>query len=166
MIQYQNIKYKNYGLFFFKIWILLFWGLWFGIACCSNIIDLLHFHGIMLDYNFYSGNYLALKNVISVYQTPQHMLNILFYLDILIQGIIAILFISSAVSLYRSSIYCWKLVNLAFIVSIVLWGVFLIMEEIFIAYQFEATHIRLSVFEIVSLLMFHLLPNTKKAHDK
>ncbi len=153
-----NVHNKSYGLFYLKTGILFFWGLWFGIVFLSNLIDLLNVHyGVMINFKFDSGNYQAVEKVISIYNTPNYILTLLFHFNIIIQGVTAFLFLIAAVSFYRLKPYSWKFVNLAFAISIALWGVFMIMEEVFIAYQFEPTHMRLGMFEMISLLMFHLL---------
>lgn len=83
----------------------------------------------------------------------------LFSLDIFAQGLSAILFFIAAFCLWKR-VYVWQTINIAFSLSMSLWAVFLIMEELFIAYPYEATHIRLFMFEMISLLALHLLPHS------
>jgi len=153
---------QYFGLSFLKQIILLFWGIWFSIAFITNFTDLLHY-----QYNttlpFRSGNYIALEKVIAIYNAPYYFLNMLFLMDIFVQGISATLFLIAAFCWWKR-IYTWQTVNCAFIISLSLWAVFLIMEEIFIAYSYEAVHIRLFIFELISLIAIHLLPpfNTRR----
>lgn len=154
---------KGTILFYFKIGLLLFWFAWFGIASLSNLMDLLSAHyGVLLAWKFHSGNYLALGKVLSIYSTPTYILSILFYMDIIIQAVSAILFFIAAFCTFRAKAFCWKYINLAFAVSISLWAVFLIMEEIFLAYPYESTHMTLCIFELLSLLALHLLSHKDK----
>ena len=46
----------------------------------------------------------------------------------------------------------------AFTTALLLWGAFLVADEIFIAYALEATHLRLFVSQLVTLLAIELLP--------
>jgi hypothetical protein len=151
-------KHQGYGLFYLKQVILLFWGIWFFIAFLTNVADFLMATGTMTASSFHSGNYSALEKVVNIYDTPHHFLNVLFSLDIFAQGLSAILFLTAAFCFWKR-IYSWQIINIAFSISMSLWAIFLIMEEIFIAYSYETTHIGLFMFEMVSLLTLHLLPN-------
>ncbi len=148
---------KYFGIFYLKMGLLLFWTLWFTLAFFSNLFDLLQTYHIFTSISFHSGNWKALASVISIYHMSPLVLSILFYCDLFAEVIILFLLVKSIFYFYRHNNNYWKYVNLAFIFSIGLWCVFIIMEEIFIAYAFEATHIRLCIFEILSLFVFHLL---------
>ena len=150
---------QGYGLFGLKSIILLFWGTWFFIACLTNLSDFLIVTDIISPSVFRSGNYSEWGKVLSIYPLPHYFLNVLFSLDILVQGVSAILFFIATVCFWKR-LYVWRTINIAFIISMSLWAVFLIMEELFIAYPFEATHVALFVFEMVSLLTLHLLPTS------
>lgn len=157
----NHLNSKSYGLDYLKLGILLFFAIWFFIAFLTNVIDLCNFLHITNQWQFHSGNYLALKTVTAIYDTPTLVLNLLFFCDILIQGISAVLFfIAFLQSLQQHS---WSLINIAFSISMALWATFLILEEIFIAYTFEATHMRLLTLEMIALLTMHLLPSKYQA---
>jgi len=144
-------------LFYFKLGLLLFWGCWFSFAFTTNLLDFLHVLGYLpSDWLFRSGNYQLLHGVITIYHPPVYVLNLLFICDIAAQGLSAILFITAAYCYWRG--YSWRYINLAFMFSIALWGVFLLMEEVFLAYHFESVHAGLFEFELISLLAMHLLP--------
>ncbi|MBV9576541.1 MAG: hypothetical protein JO149_07945 [Gammaproteobacteria bacterium] len=147
---------KNWGLTYLKQGILLFWGMWFLIAFFTNVTDFLISTHIVTPIAFRSGNYHALEKVLSIYHTPTYFLNLLFSMDILVQGSSAILFLIAGFSFVNKEIP-WKIINTAFFISMALWAAFLVMEEIFIAYSFEGTHIGLFEFELISLLTLHLL---------
>lgn len=154
-------KNQTDGLLLVKQGILLFWSCWFAIAFLTNVMDFLIVKQIIAASNFHSGNYNALKVVISIYSTPRYILDLLFSLDILAQGISSTLFFIAAFCFWQRTNY-WPWVNVAFGISMFLWATFLILEEVFIAYSYEGTHIRLFMFEMVSLLTLHLLPHQKK----
>jgi hypothetical protein len=49
-------------------------------------------------------------------------------------------------------------VYMAFTTSLLLWGAFLVADEVFIAYPLESTHLRLFVAHLVTLLAVEWLP--------
>lgn len=152
------IQYKGHFLFHLKIGLLLFWAVWFLTAFSSNLMDLLTWdYGILSQLKFHSGNYMALEKVLSIYGTPTYVLKILFHMDIIAQASATILFFIATFCSIHSQQFCWKYINLAFVVSIFIWLIFLVMEEIFLAYSFEKSHILLGLFELVSLLVIQLL---------
>jgi hypothetical protein len=51
-----------------------------------------------------------------------------------------------------------KGVYLAFTTSLLLWGAFLVADEVFIAYPLAGTHLRLFTAHLVTLLAVELLP--------
>lgn len=83
-----------------------------------------------------------------------------FYCDIFIQAISALLFFLAFWAFFKKR-NAWPLINIAFGISMALWAIFLIMEEFFIAYSYEGTHIRLLSLELISLCLFHLLHDQK-----
>ena len=152
---------KEYSLFYLKLSILLFWGSWFSIAFLTNTTDFLIAADIMSPLPFRSGNFNLIKNIMSIYNIPSDISVLLFSINLFVQGAIAILFLTAAFSFWQQKSF-WLFSNIAFGLSIALWAVFLILEEVFIAYAFEATHIRLFEFELVSLLFLYLLPQQIK----
>ena len=52
----------------------------------------------------------------------------------------------------RTAIY------LAITASLLLWGAFLVADEVFIAYPLESTHLRLFIAHLMTLLAIELLP--------
>jgi putative flippase GtrA len=51
-----------------------------------------------------------------------------------------------------------KVVYLAFTASLVLWGGFLMADEVFVAFPLESTHLRLFIANLLTLLAIELLP--------
>ncbi|KTD61088.1 hypothetical protein [Legionella spiritensis] len=149
---------RTYALFYIKLGFLLFFACWFAIACLTNLVDLANAIHLTNEWAFHSGNLAALAKVLAIYHTPTWFLYALFCSDIIVQGTSAVLF---AVASWQFGInrYPWPWINTAFGISMALWATFLVMEEIFIAYAFEATHIRLLILEMAALLVVHGLPH-------
>ena len=157
------MRTSNTGIYIIKAGLLLFWALWFTLAFSTNFFDLLKaLHHLPISWQFNSGNYQAVAQVISRYHGSSTLLNTLFVLDITAQLLIAIAFWVTFIRYITQKPNYFAWINLTFGISVALWAVFILIEEIFIAYQFETTHIRLLVFELISLLSIHLLADQKQ----
>lgn len=153
---------QTHGIFYIKLGCLLFLSCWFTLVCLTNILDFMYaYHGLSDDWLFRSGNYFLLAKVLQIYHTNPVILFTLFSLDILVQGTSAVLFIISTI-LFLTRRQISSIMNIAFGVSMGLWAIFILMEEIFIAYNYESVHIRLFAFEMLTLLMLHLLPHESR----
>ncbi|ARG97214.1 hypothetical protein [Legionella micdadei] len=152
---------KTFGLYYIKLGILLFYALWFLIACVTNVINLLNALDIINAWKFNSGNLLALKNLIFKFDASYLLLGLLFISGVFVQAFSSMLFFLASFAFWRER-NKWKLINLAFAISMMLWAAFVIIEEIFIDYSYEPTHLRLLALELVSLLAFHLLADETK----
>ncbi len=71
----------------------------------------------------------------------------------------AILFAGVVVWEGLGAVLLWRPTDAAFVVTLALWGAFVLAEEIFLAYVVEATHLRLFIAQLVTLLVIHLLPD-------
>lgn len=160
----QNDDNKAVGLFYFKAIILLFWVGWFFLVSVSNSLDFIYHTGFFHYHILFQGdNYERLQHVLHVYDTPIFIVNTLFILDFIIQVICSILFALALYCFWQRNRYKWFFINLAFLISISLWAVFVIMQEVFLAYKvtpgIEHIFMHLALYEMVTLMMFHLLPD-------
>ena len=153
------IRHKTYGLHPIKFGLLLFWGLWFLIAFLTNTFDFLGVYNYLPTvWRFRSNNLALITSVIHIYNFPGTWANLLFTIDIIIQGSASILFLIAAMK-WWSHRQAWKWINGAFGLSIALWAAFILMDEFFIAYNFEGTHMLLIVAELLTFTALHLLPD-------
>lgn len=149
---------QTYGVSPIKSGLLLFWGCWFLLAALTNCFDLLGTHNLLPSYwRFRSGNLALITSVIHIYNFSFIWANLLFLIDIIIQGTVSVLFIIAAVTFWTQR-PAWKWINAAFGISIALWATFILMDEFFIAYNFEGTHMSLFAAELLSMIAMHLLP--------
>lgn len=155
----NEINRKKLGLFYFKAGNLLFWAAWFSLAAITNILDFAFALKVLpTDWHFRSGNYLLVAGSFSIYHVPSWLMNLMFSGLCLIQSCAALVFFA-AFFLYIRGQSAWRFINWAFTISIGLWALFVIMEEIFIAYAFEGTQRQLIILELVSFMSLHLLPD-------
>jgi hypothetical protein len=137
--------------------LLLFWSAWMSIVFLSNLTDAAK--GLSLfgeSWAFASGNGKLIQETTARYGVPVAVNAILFAGVVFWEGIAAVLFWRASWS-YRNRSAARKAVYLAFTTSLLLWGAFLIADEIFIAYSLESPHLRLFVAHLVTLLAVDLL---------
>lgn len=146
-----------------KRFIVIGWAGWITLVTATNVLEALKALGALpANWAVASGNWGALLEATGRYQTPVPIVALLF------AGVIAWQAIAAwccwdAVNRYRPPGPGLAAVDRAFAVMIPLWFAFMIAEELFLAYSFEPTHLRIMVAQIASLLAIHLLPLDKPA---
>lgn len=139
--------------------VLLFWALWLSIAWLSNVCEALKAcHLLGVKWKFASGNYALLVETTQKYRMPLSFTALLFFGVILWQGCSALLFWFASITFQGLHQPGEHVLNAAFLVSLALWAAFLIADEIFLAYEAEATHLRIFSAQLLSLLALTLLP--------
>lgn len=138
--------------------LLLFWAVWMSVVFLSNLTDAGKGLGLLGEsWTFASHNWKFIQDTTARYRIPVAVNAVLFAGVILWQGAAAALFWWAGWS-FRGRNASRKAVYLAFTISLLLWGAFLVADEIFISYQLESTHLRLFVAYLVTLLTVDLLP--------
>ena len=144
----------------FKLGVLLFWSLYFSIVFITNWFDALKAAGVLGDgWTFASGNWAAIREATAIYDTPGWLRAILFAGVLVLELLAAALFWRAFLLARRSGIYGGPLITAPVIVGAALFAGFVLADEIFIAYSFEATHFRILIALVVSLLALRLLPS-------
>ena len=143
--------------------LLLFWAIWLSVVLLTNLADAGEGLGLVDEsWAFASGNWKLIQETTARYSTPAAVNVILFAGVILWEAVAALLFWRAGWS-FRGRSSARKAVYLAFTTSLLLWGAFLVADEVFIAYPLESTHLRLFVAHLVTLLAVELLPAEGKA---
>lgn len=139
--------------------LLLFWATWLTLVFATNVLDAARALGLLGDgWAFASGNYRLLAETTSRYGPPGWLNGLLFAGVICWEGAAALLFwlacwrLRSRAERGRRSLYT------AFTASLLLWGAFLVADEVCIAYALAATHLRLFTAQLATLLAIELLP--------
>lgn len=133
------------------IWMLLFW-----VMFLSNFVDLASNLGIITrQIKFDSHNYAFMKQTVAVYHAGDALALSLFGLDVIAQGVVSLLFTFSFILFCRKNIAEFLLIP--FIANVVLWGAFLILEEIFLAYEQEHAARELLTLAVLSLMFVQKL---------
>jgi hypothetical protein len=138
--------------------LLLFWAVWSSVVFLSNLADAGKGLGLLGDsWAFASGNWKLIQETTARYRMPAAVNAILFAGVILWEGIATLMF-WWAVWTFRGKKSGRKILYLAFTASLLLWGAFVIADEVLIAYALESTHLRLLIAHLVTLLAIELLP--------
>jgi hypothetical protein len=140
--------------------ILLLWAAWLSLVTLFNVTDALKEMGILGEtWSLASGNFAYMIDVTSIHKTPRVVCYVMFAGVILWEALASLL-------LWRAFfVGSLPAINQAFLVSLSLWGAFILADEFFIAYTTEgeggysvaATHREIFVAFLVSLIALHLL---------
>ncbi len=139
--------------------LIAFWALYLSVVTLTNTLDALIALGVLgSGWTFASGNYAAVVEVMSRYPLPGLIHAAAF------AGVIAWEAVG-AVLLWRATVASRGLARpparplyLAFGALVGLWCAFMVVDELFMAYQFESTHRELLIASLASLLVIVLLP--------
>jgi hypothetical protein len=138
--------------------LLLFWAVWLTVVFLSNLADAGKGMGLLGEsWAFASGNWKLIQETTARYGTPAAVNAVLFAGVILWEGVATVLFWRAGLS-FRGRDSARRAVYVAFTTSLLLWGAFLVADEVLVAYPVEGTHLRLFVAHLVTLLAVELLP--------
>jgi hypothetical protein len=147
----------NHVLFLKRV-LLLFWAVWFTVVFLSNLADAGKGLGLLGEsWAFASGNWKFLQETTARYGTPDVVNAGLFAGVILWEGVAAVLFWWAGCTFRGQASSRW-VVYLPITASLLLWGSFLIADEVCIAYPVEGTHLRLFIAHLLTLLALERLP--------
>jgi len=139
--------------------IVCFWAIWLSVTFFANTFDGLKALKIMGEgWRFASGNYAFIVETTRKYSLPTWFAGLLFLGVVLWQGLSALLFWYAFSTLHGTPFPGLLVLDLAFLVSLALWASFMIADEIFMAYDAEATHMRIFIAQLLSLLILYLVP--------
>lgn len=138
---------------------LFFWAAYFTIVLASNVTDGLRAMAVLPEtFRFVSGNYALVDRVTRIYSVPAAGVALL-YVGVLVWE-------AAAASLFWRAFAAWRggaapdsrIANAAFAAGLGLWAAFILVDELFIAYEIaglEATHVALLSAQLLSLLAYN-----------
>jgi hypothetical protein len=139
--------------------LLAFWAVWLTVVLATNVLDAGKALGALgPGWAFASGNYAFLAETTARYGTPRWLNGLLFGGVIAWQGTAVVLFWLACWRAREGIFRARRVRYAAFTVALLLWGAFLVADEVFIAYAVAATHLRLFTAQLVTLLAIELLP--------
>jgi hypothetical protein len=138
--------------------LLFFWAAWLTLVFASNFCDGLKVCGWLPgSWAFASGNYDFLVQTTARYGPPAWVNGLLFVGVIAWEAAAALLFWHAGLRFRGRD--GRAATRLAFTAGLGLWAAFMLADEICIAYPVEATHLRLLIGQLASLLVIELLPD-------
>jgi hypothetical protein len=141
--------------------LLLFWAVWLGLVFLTNLLDAAKALGWLdASWPFASGNYAFLVQTTARYNPPTWVNAVLFAGVIVWEGLAAALFCLAAL-LYRGEGKGRQWVYAASGVGLALWAAFVIADEVCVAFAVSATHWRLFIAQLATLLAVDLLPERR-----
>jgi hypothetical protein len=138
--------------------ILFFWAAYFTIVLASNLTDGLRAMTLLPEaFRFVSGNYALVHRVTRIYAVPAAGVALLYVAVLAWQAFAATLFWRAFAAWRRIPAPEAGVANAAFAAGLGLWAAFILVDELFIAYEIaglEATHVALLSAQLLSLLVF------------
>ena len=145
-------------MYFLKLGLLFFWAAWFTIVTATNVTSALKAMGVLgPSWRFASKNYPMVVKAVSLYDAPAWLPKLLFMGVLAWQGLAAALFWYALAASGAAGVIAAAPVNAAFAAGILLWGAFMIADEITIKYAMEQPHELLFIAQVGSLLVMHLV---------
>jgi hypothetical protein len=138
--------------------LLLFWAVWLSVVFLTNLTDAGKGIGLLGEsWTFASYNWKLIQDTTARYKIP-FSVNAILFVGVLLWELLASFLFWRAGWSFRGRNASRAVVYQAFTTSLLLWGAFLVADEVFIAYPLESSHLRLFVAHLVTLLAVELLP--------
>jgi hypothetical protein len=137
--------------------LILFWALWISLVVLHNIFDALKELGMLpQSWRFVSANFQGIYDLLGGERTPRWMSGLLYAGAITWEGFTAYLFwtalLASRGTLNQSAVIT------AFAANLVLWAVFMLMDEAFGDYELGSGHLRFFIAQLLTLMFILLVP--------
>lgn len=137
-----------------------FWAVWWSMVFATNFFDGLITLGVLGEgWSFASGNYGFLVSIMEVHGTPEPITAAVFAGGVLWELVAAVLMwqaLAGSLGGFPSERIRYR----AFAVTIGFFAAFLVMTEVFLAYDLAGTHVRLFTAAGVSLVVVEYLLST------
>ena len=144
---------------YFKLGLLVFWGLWYLIAFSTNLCECFERLRVLpKSWPFASGNLRSVAQAVRVCSSSRSLPWLLFSGVLCSQLLVVFLFgwaiISSAAGVLNS-----QAVNAAFMAGLGLWAAFMLADEIFKQYDAEHSHVLFFIAQLVTFISLYVLPS-------
>ena len=152
----------------FKKTIIVFWALWWSIAFITDFNSGLNHMGLTHISWASTSNYTSIVNSVAFISTNK-WISVFLY-----SGIIVWLFVSATAFIIASFYIVTKpksaitksWVNRAFIISLTLWLMFFLADQIIMNFNLAQNHMVQGGFELLTYLTFSILTNRHVAHNE
>lgn len=157
--KWEGIRILTQMLNFKKI-IVVYWMLWWGIALITDVIGaLVQFWLVKLNAEIWDTNYPYLQTSLSII-TDIRWLPPLLYAGIIVwMLLITLLFINAVAAIHKPRIVWFPRATKAFILSLGLWLVLTLADQLLLKFKLEENHMIQAAFELLTFLSLYLLPD-------
>jgi len=141
-----------------------FWAIWWGIACFTDVSGGLKKLNL-IDYKWaFADNFDFLVSCLSIYSPPLSFVVFLFVGIILWCGLSSALFIRASYQILKKQDYAQAL-TLAYQVSLALWLVFFLADQLVMKFDLEENHMVQGGFEFLGFIAFTITSQMKHTRD-
>lgn len=132
--------------------VILFYALWMSIVTLKNLIEWLKEIGVLPESwrRLLSGNYSAMREVLGD-SVPTALVKTLLILVTIWEAFAAYL-------LWRALLIDFAFIPMAFGAALALWAIFMLVDELFSAYDLFVVHLRLFTSTLLILIFLLLIP--------
>lgn len=139
------------------------WAMYFTMISITNGFDALKALDVLGDgFDFASGNWALMQETVAIYGTPDWLTAILFAGAIALEVIVAVICWRALAARVADSPIAAAASRAALTGALVVWGSFIFMSEVFIAFGVEATHVRLFVMAAISYGLLYLVDRPRE----
>jgi hypothetical protein len=147
------------SIFYFKLGLLLFWGVWYFIAFCTNVCECFARLRVLPNaWRFASGNLQGVSHAVKTYSASPWLPWLLFSGVLCFQLFLVFLFGWAIISSGAGSLNS-QAINAAFCAGLALWAAFMLTDEIFKQYDVEHSHVLFFIAQLVTFISFYVLPS-------
>jgi hypothetical protein len=146
-------------IFYFKLGLLGFWGVWYLIAFCTNLCECFeHLHVLPKAWPFASGNFRAVTQAVKTYSAPWWLPWLLFTGILCFQLLVVFLFGWAIISSAGGTLNAVA-INAAFSSGVALWAAFMLADEILKQYDAEHSHVLFFIAQLLTFVSLSVLPS-------
>jgi hypothetical protein len=139
--------------------LLLYWSLWFTIVFAMNVFDGLQALGVIdKGWEIAPGRFALISSTPATYGVPAGAHGVLILGVIVWEGIAAGTFWRAFHKFHGLKNASRRALAVAFVLALSLFATFLVADRFFVNHVYEATHLKIVVAQVASLLSIYLLP--------
>ena len=147
-------------IFYFKLGLLVFWGLWYSIAFSTNLCECLERLRVLPKaWPFASGNLRDVTQAVKTYSASGWLPWLMFCGVLCSQLLVAFLFGWAIISSGSAGSLNWGAINAAFISGLGLWAAFMLADEVFKQYDAEHSHVLFFIAQLATFISLYVLPS-------
>lgn len=147
----------------FKRAILVFWALWWLVAFLTDVLGGLQKIGVIGATGLPLTNYSFLVKSLAMYHVPGWLPAVFFVGIVAWSGLSTLLFALAAATPPQPAARWRQRMNTAFILSLGLWLVFFLADQVILNFDLEENHMVQGGFQLLTFMAMYVLPDERPA---